>query len=350
MSQTRRQRRSLGSTVPTIKDIAAACGTAPSTISRVLNNRPGFSTSEKTRQLIIETAHALGYQPNHAAANLRRQKTNVVAILGNRLSTLSPVSLSERICLAATCHFSQSGYHACVWYPPRDDNGLQLPPSMIDGALVLMDGAQDALIDRLEQMALPYVAVNDIGGPSGQSIVYDDDSAMAQLYTHLMELGHRRIAYMNISVKDPCPHYSLGTRAESYAKQCRAVGATPIPGYDRHLPAEESLQLAREHGATAIILYHARLWGEALPLCRARGIRIPEELSIVCFDDMPMADCMSPAPTVIEMPIFHTAELAAKLLLNVLCDKAPAKAEPIRVNCKLIVRGSTISPSALGRK
>ena len=215
----------------TLKDIATSCGVSIATVSRVLNNRTdGFSVKPANRDRILETARSLGYRRNVAAANLRTRKTDQILIFDFSFERRERPRVYDPMISTAGALLTKAGYQVCIAMAPHREEGEELLfPAMMDGAIVLQPDSQRWVMEELERIHVPYVAVNGQALEEGSTILFDDVDGMQQAMQHLFDLGHTRIAYRFNGNMDDLRHPSIRDREETYVAAMQAKGLTPVP-------------------------------------------------------------------------------------------------------------------------
>jgi LacI family transcriptional regulator len=332
-------------TVPTVREIAAHCGVSQATVSRVLNGnyKNGFSVSQEVRQRITSVAGALGYRPNLAARNLVQQRTQMVAILGCDIVLGWPGNIYQTIIDASVRTLHVRGYDVCITVPNLEQDDTELPPWKVDGAIVLQECSPET-IDVMERINMAYVVINGAGGPSCSSVIPDDVGAMRRAIRHLMDLGHRHIAYAG-PTSEHRKHKSIKDRHDTYLSELSVHGLEPIPGHDkvfRSAPAFLASAVVK-HRATAIIAYdHV----EALKILHGAhmlDIQIPKQVSLICFNDEYLCDIVTPPLTTVAVPSRQMGRMAAQMLLKRF-ESPDYLPECIKLPQELVIRSSTAPP------
>lgn len=333
------------SSIPTVKEVAARCGVSQATVSRVLNQKyeHGFSVREELKQRILEVAEELGYRPNLAARNLVRKQTKIVAMLGCKAIFGWPGNLYPTIIDAAVQALHTRNYDVCISVPKEDDNS-ELPAWKIDGAIVLQECTPDTFT-LMERANLPYVVVNGVGGSNSYCVIPDDVQGTERAMSHLLDLGHIRIAYAGPTVGHR-EHKSIEDRHNTYLLEMARHGLEPIPGHDKMFgSATAFLAMAvHKHRATAVLAYDHI---EALKLIHGShmlGLQIPEQLSLICFNDEYLSEIVTPPLTTIAVPPRKIGRLAAEILLSRLESPETYQYKVRTISQDLTVRGSTSPP------
>jgi LacI family transcriptional regulator len=339
--------------VPTVREIASHCGVSNATVSRVLNGNysNGFSVREEVRQLITQIADEMGYRPNLAAKNLVQRQTRIVSILGYNTVFGWPSNIYQLTTEEAVRFLQDHEYDICTTAPNLIRDDTELPPWRVDGIIVLQE-CSPRTIEQMEKTRLPYVVINGVSGPSGSAVVPDDIESTRQAIQYLLDLGHRRIAYAG-----PTPehrkHMSIPDRHATYLNELSKHGLASISGHDEifRTPQEFLARTVIKEKATAILAYDHVVALKILhdaPVC---NIQIPEQVSLMCFNDEYMCDIVKPALTTIGTPSREMGKLAAQILLKQI--ELPAderKGQIVKLKQHLIIRSSTARPLRNGDK
>ncbi|MCB2413439.1 LacI family transcriptional regulator [Demequina sp. TTPB684] len=323
-----------------LADVAAQAGVSVATVSKVVNGR--YGVAKDTIALVQGVIDDLGYVGNLGASGLRSSRTNVVGIL---VADFEPYS-AELIKGAAKATrntqydvLSYAGGEAPAW---ERRSLARLGGTLMDGAVVVTPTSLDSAI------SVPVVAVDPHYGPNWLPTIDSDGFGGAKsAANHLLELGHRRIAF-------------LGGRQELDSSQLRESGfreamrlaGVPIVDelvrYSRYDPdiAQDVADafLALPEPPTAIIAANDVTAMSAMAAARARGLRVPEDVSIVGFDDIPDASLCDPPLTTVRQPLQAMGEAAMTMLLAILDGREHE--QHIRMDTEFIVRASTAPPRA----
>ena len=332
---------------PTIRDIARRCGVTPATVSRVLNGNysNNFSLVKDRQEQILQVAAKLGYRPNFVAKSLVRRKTSAVGIIGKNTICNWPGDMYQKIVEAAIRIFQESKYDVFSFEPNLERDATELPPWRVDGIVVIQECSQDTL-DQMEKLHMPYVVINGAGGPGACQVIPDDIKATRRAISHLYYLGHRRIAYAG-PTREHRNHISIQERYETYLREMNEYGLECISGYDSvFLSAPDFLERAvLKEGATAILAYDHIVAMKILHNAPLYDIQIPEQVSLMCFNDEYFCDIVKPPLTTMGIPSRKMGELAAQLLLKQIeTPEEERVVECIKLPEELTIRASTVKP------
>ncbi|NGO07236.1 LacI family transcriptional regulator [Streptomyces sp. HC44] len=318
---------------PTMADVAREAGVNASTVSRAMDERHPFSRSA-TAARIKEVAQRIGYSPNPAAASLRRQSTRTIGVVVSRLSDGVMAILYEEIAEACRDH----GLHALVAITHDDPaaeavQGRLLLDRMVDG-LVLATARLDSQSDLVRELAardIPYALALRTDG-RGPASVGDDKLGGYLAARHLIDLGHRRIALI---AGPPYASNPVG-RMEGYRTALGEAGITVDERLVR--PSEFSMEsgervatellsaLPTGERPTAVMTVNDNTAVGVLAAARRLGISIPGELSLVGYNDTPLAARLPIPLTSVRVPLREIGRGVVDILLRSIEGKPTASA------------------------
>ena len=328
---------------PTIRDVAREAQTSLETVSRVLNGRYKATTARGRLRVgqVLAVAKRLGYRPDLGARSMRATDMGIIGVLGLQM----PVNLPQATVEGLLDVLAPRGFTLSAHYNPRGAPAHRLPPWRIDGAVVV-DMHDRAELEPVEASGLPYVSINGWAGPRGSAVRFDDADGMRQLVRHLVGVGHRRIAYANAYRDRWHGHPSVAVRHRAFTAALRSMGAAPAIGHEMPLSEDREafLRAIRADGATALIVYHHFHGVELHQACLRLGLRVPQDLSIACFNDEWPVQFLDPGLTAVAMPSREAGAAAGRLLLARI-DDADAAPETATLPATLVPRGSTAPPA-----
>jgi DNA-binding LacI/PurR family transcriptional regulator len=219
-----------------------------------------------------------------------------------------------------------------------------LPFWRFDGA-ILMQSPLAETVRELDRRRVPYVCVNEKVGNPVAFVLADDVMGASRALEHLVQLGHKRIAYANVRATY-FSHYSVTERYETLLAGARKRGLELVPGHDMpFLAATDFLRDAVIKGrATAVITYDHQIAVTLVGAAHALGLRIPDDFSMICFNDVFPVALLPPPLTAVAVSGREMGRIGADLLLNSLVSAKPSAPKEIRVPEDLIVRASTAAP------
>jgi LacI family transcriptional regulator len=331
----------------TLKELAARARVHPSTVSRVANHDPNLRIAPPTRLRIEALLRETEYQPNGVARGLKLRQTLVLAVVIPDITNPFFAALFRGVEDAA----SPRGYNVLLCNtdgsPARQRSHLQsLQSRRVDGVIMASSFLKDPTVRWLRHQGIPYALVNRFSDEGHDPFVGSDDLVGGRLATdHLVSLGHRRIGHLAGK-----PTVSTGVmRRRGYlaALADRGLAADPRlvveSGYteDGGARATERL-LSLSERPTAIFAVTDMTAVGACGVARRMGLRVPEDVAIVGYNDIPLASRMVPALTTVHVPIHDFGAAAARLLLEQIETGEPSRRRVI-FNPELIVRGSTVA-------
>jgi LacI family transcriptional regulator len=341
------------SSSPTSLDVAKLAGVSRSIVSGVLNGSLStMRVSDETRARILTAAAELGYTPNPAARALRRQRSNVLGFVP-RSDRITPYASPVPFLL--TVHLAQSGiqhgYHfveastESTSRHEKDDLVQFLLGRHVDG--VVLDSPESAaevarLIDRrlpVVQMIRPQHAVLT------PSVMVDAVPGTTEAIEHLIEMGHRHIGFIGTSGQHPVDR----SRLDTFRRVLIGAGITPreewialVENYNpEHGRSAMQRLLATAIQPTALFVTGDNLAVGVLQHLYDRQIRVPDELSVISYDDI-FAGHLIPPLTSVNQPLQEAANRAVELLAHEIETPADDRADPvtIRLPTRLVTRGS----------
>jgi DNA-binding LacI/PurR family transcriptional regulator len=324
-----------------LKELAHHLGLNPSTISVVLNDTPGRSIPEDTRKRIKEAARQFNYQPNLVARSFRNRRTLTLGILVPELSDgyHTEVMTSVGDYLMSAGYFYLTAHH-------------RHRPDLVEqySKLLIARGAEgmiciDTALER--PLSVPVVAVAGHRRIAGVTNVVLDHRMAAELtLNHLYTLGHRRIAFMHGQpfssdsddrwqrIVEVSSELGIEIRPELTVQLDRDV-SSPELGY----PVVQQL-FSEKRVFTALVCFNDVAAIGAIRAMRDMGLRVPEDVSVIGFDDIKAASYMSPRLTTIRQPLSDMGRYAAQCIVNRL-NRTEDFGELVAFEPKLMVREST---------
>lgn len=332
----------------TLKALAARAAVHPSTISRVANHDPALRIAPATRARIEALLTETGYRPNGVARSLKLRQTFVLAVVIPDITN----PLFAAVYRGAEDTAGRRGYSVILCNtdgsPEREQAHLQvLHGRRVDGVIVASTSLGDPAVRWLREQGMPHVLVNRFSDDRADPFVGSDDFAGGKLATeHLIALGHRRIGHLAGSATvSTALHrgrgYRVALREAGLATDASLItesGFTEAGGSD----ATERL-LALPEPPSAVFAVTDLVAAGAYAAARRRGLRIPEELAVVGYNDIPLASWLVPALTTMRVPAGRFGSAAADLLIDQI-DGDPSPAKRLVFLPELVVRGSTRHP------
>jgi LacI family transcriptional regulator len=360
--------------IPSLDDVAEQAGVSKSTASRVLNNRlgNGFSVKEEVRQRVIEVAGRLNYRPNLIAKSLTMRSTRMIHIFGGNhaLSDLGNIYQTVVNNFTQVIDSLSEDYDVTVDMSRHALSESEMPAWKIDGAVILAQCTPPTM-HEITQMGIPYVIINGACPKEGCAVVPDDIGGTQMAVRHLIELGHKRIAYSgplptylaglgpraeNLNLKEyrDCglevdvlaSHSSLRDRYATFVSEMEAHGLEPVvASHEAMESAEDYLKkIVFEKKVTAVLAYGHMGALNLLQAAHSLEISVPEQLSLLCFCDEYANRIMSPGLTFIDLNSAEMGKRAARLLLDRIGHSEGMESSRIVLPEKLAIRKTTACP------
>ena len=324
---------------PTIKEVAKLAGVSFKTVARVVNNEP--SVTAERREAVRKAMAMLNYAPNVSARQLASKRSYLMALLfgGGGLDNFA------RAQMGAIRRCREAGYHLIVEEAPpgsETEVATRLFNSRVDGVVVLPPlSFHPPMLEALRERGLRHALISPDGGdPVASSVGLDDKLAAEQMTARLIGLGHRDIGFISGGERRASRYRRIGYRA--------ALEKAGIP-LRPELEAEGDFSFRSGEAAARLLLggavrptaIFAANDGMALGVMVAAarlGLRVPEDLSVAGFDDMPYAKLVWPELTTVRRPLREMASTAVDLLLEPEGDQPPRH---VLLDFEIIERGST---------
>jgi LacI family transcriptional regulator len=330
--------------MPTINDVAKRAGVAPITVSRVINNSGYFS--EETRQRVEAAIAELGYVPNRLARGLRTKQTNTLALVMTDITNPFFTTVARGVEDTA----GEADYTVTFCNTDESEAKEQkylnlLIQQQVDGILLVPARSTPDSVNYLQKHSTPVVVL-DRRMPGGETDVVrcDSEKGAYHLVRLLLDLGHRRIAILGgpegvSTAEDRLSGYRQAMEEEGLKdyKELVQVGSfTQSSGYEM---AKQAVSLTTR--PTAIFAANNFIAFGALKALQESGLKVPEDLALVAFDDLPPALVIFPFLTVAAQPAYEMAQEATKLLLARLQNDTARECQEIILPTELIVRQSS---------
>lgn len=331
--------------MPTIQDVARRAGVSTATVSKVLSNTP--YVAEKTRQRVIEAIEELGYKPNLAARALSSGRTHIIAVVFPYVYEAfftDPLVLLILQGIEAEC--TGRGYNILLSAPRLTASGFDehygalLQSGYIEGMLAIDNVPQASALKPAREHRIPGVTIGY--HPNEFFVRSDDFSGGRQLMQHVLSLGHRRIGVIGVPEEQ---HFSIRQRIAGLRAAAEESGLPfeemPVTTGDFSVSsgaAGAGQLLGAYPDLTAIICLNDRMAMGAIQQTRASGRRVPDDLTVVGYDDIPAAATFAPPLTTINQQAVELGRTGARMLFDVLDGQRP---EPVFMPTFLVMRESS---------
>ncbi|MBC6934767.1 MAG: LacI family transcriptional regulator [Chloroflexi bacterium] len=334
----------------TMADVAKLAGVSRTTVSFILNNVPDTNIPDATRQRVLQIARELNYMPNVQALNLATGKTMMIALVVRQTSEqMSGDAFAGEFIRGVTGVIEAENYHLVIHAAEPDARestyGKLVRTHKVDGLLISSPLVNDQEVRLLYREETPIVLHGATDTQDIPSVDVDNRQGAYMAVRYLIDLGHRRIGHISNA---PFSYASSSDRLDGY---CQALAEAGIP-YD------ESLVLAGEFTAssgyepmralldlpnppTAVFVGSDMVALGAMEAIRSRGARIPEDISLVGFDDILYARYTMPPLTTVRIPAYELGRSAGDLMLKIIRGES-LPGTRILLPTELVVRRSTI--------
>lgn len=336
----------------TIDKIASLAGVSPATVSKVLNNRPYVSAEKRARieRVIAET----GYVPSQRARGLSKRRSFILGLLIPYTSDQlfadphllecirgieSETNARDYNILLSTAREPAEAASACV---------RLLRSDVIDGAVVLETLDLRPYTEGLSRADAPLVVIGYLPEEGIHQVHADDYGGALQAIGHLLALGHRRIGVVTSRLRP----FAIDERLRGIGDGLRSAGLgleeRLIASGDFSIESGEAAGqalLSRDDRPTAIFALNDRMAFGVMRAAAALGLHVPRDLSVIGFDDIPLAELAAPSLSTVRQPGYALGRAAAGALFAQLDGEPPAASSLIPT--EFVIRGSTAAPSLL---
>ncbi len=327
----------------TIKDVAAQAGVSYQTVSRVLNGKG--EVADATRARIQAAIEALDYRPSAIARSLVSQRTHVIGLQTADFSDYTHARIIE----GAETEARRQGYLIFVSGGERGPDGEPLASPLLsqhqsEGLFIVYHGSdrdQYAIFDHIPR-GLPIVSIGY--APKREGVVtvgIANVQGGRQAVEHLISLGHRRIA----TISGPLQMYASQERRQGYYDALREAGLsreTALVAYGDWSSASgyrAVLTLLDRAPFTALFVQNDRMAMGALQALRERGRRVPDDIAVVGFDNIPSTPYFDPPLTTVHQPTFELGQVGMRVLIDLIHGQN-APVDTMRLRTRLVVRQS----------
>lgn len=333
----------------TSQDVADLAGVSRTTVSFVLNDVKRFNLTPETRTKVREAADKLGYIPNASAQALASRRAKAIGLVMTRSPKYiaSDTFLPQIIGGLLDIVKQQKLGLLIEWVEP----GHQIQTyrelvraKHIDGMILLTPRLDDKGLKELEDFDIPIVLMGSIPGSNLHSVDIDNRLAAQKAVEHLVTLGHTKIACI---LNAPPPYTSANERLLGYKDALNNAGIVPDENLIRHAdfdPISGYVQMKSllESGKpfTAVFIASDNVAVGALSAIQEAGLRIPNDLSVMGFDDIPWAKFANPPLTTVHTPAQELVQHACLLLLDLMKGNA-GQTRHVRIGSELVMRKST---------
>lgn len=339
----------------TISDVAKRAKVSTATVSYVLNN--SSRVSDETRARVLQAIKELGYQPNaHARGLVKKQSHTIGLVIPHTAEHVFSdpyfAELLKGICTVVT----REGYYLLLSLLTGVEDFGRVVMSVVnqrrvDGILMACTTRDSEEVARLQAAGIPFILVGTCYLPEVASIDVDNERGSYSAAQHLLELGHRRIAYITGDMR----YENAVQRYNGFQRALAEAGCAVADVYPGDFTQASGMVgarhlLSKNPDITAIACASDLMAHGAVSAARDMGYRVPEDISIVGFDDIPLSRESEPKLTTVRQPISRLGYAAAEQLITMIEGRGlPGTARRQVLETELVVRGSTGKPRELAR-
>ena len=336
----------------TIRDVAADAGVSLQTVSRVINDEP--NVRPQMRERVQSSIDRLGYVPSIAAQRMSGSRSYIILAINDRERTLADwrkrqgTDWVDQMLLGGTLTCQKHGYRMIVELVDTHADhverelGATVAALQPDGVILTPPHSENPQITRLlAQRNIPFARIGSTQDGPGIRLTMGDEGAAYDATKRLIALGHRKIAM----IAGPTSYSLSGWRVDGWQRALEEAGLSHEGlcergdfGFDSGQAAARKL-LGDHPDLTAIIASSDQMTLAALDVVRKSGRSVPDDVSLVSFDNTPIVRFTQPALTAIDQPIAETVSIAVEHLIN--AEKAPPASDVIDVEAGLVERAST---------
>ena len=326
-------------------DVARKAGVSRTTVSFVINNAPGKSIPEETRRRVLEAAHELRYVPNESARSVAMIKHHSIGFFIPHAGYLSSDAYIVRVIEGMAPVLNKHRFQLVLQpLSVQEMDYRQIAQTdNVDGVILMNTHDDDKGLAQIIEADFPLVVIGTISNPEVIQIDIDNRSAAAAAVNYLIDLGHRDIGMV---VHAPLSYYAARDRYEGYRAAMQGAGLEVRGEWVReaNLTAESGYQAAREivggrNRPTALFVGNDVVAYGAIQAIKDALLSIPDDISVVGFDDDSISRYLNPPLTTMTNPAAGFGAEAARLLIGALKGR-PRPARPTILPITLAVRGS----------
>jgi alanine racemase len=339
---------------PRIADVAREAGVSKTAVSFAFNNPDRLSSETATR--IREVAETLGYRPHPVARMLTQRQTMTLGVLTPQALAVIFSNPFFALFSEGVAHAAEDlGYELHFISPRNGSLAAAVRRTTVDGVVAIGLSEDHPEVEQIRSSGLPMVLVDSEDLPEHSSVVVDDEGGARAAAEHVASLGHRDILVVAVERPESSsdrgpdgPHGVADRRLRGYRAALAAAGIDLrsewiVAGRASIDGGESAFKRAWAFGLrpTAVLAMSDAMAIGAMRAARQLGLRIPDDVSIVGFDDIDLAALVDPALTTVHQPIRQKGIDAVRLLLAEMELRAGNQPEHLRLETRLIVRGST---------
>ncbi|MFN3517207.1 MAG: LacI family DNA-binding transcriptional regulator [Novosphingobium sp.] len=345
----------------TIKHVAADAGVSLQTVSRVINNEPTVREEMKAR--VQASIDRLGYVPSIAAQRMSGSRSYLIIAVNDRERTIADwrarqgTDWVDQMLLGGMLKCSEHGYRLILELVDTHSDHVErellaaIAALQPDGIILTPPHSDNSqIVDLLAAQRIPFVRIGSVQNGAGIPVSMDDEGSARAATRYLIERGHRRIGFIAGSAEYNLSAWRVdGWRAAMAEAGFDTAGLLALGDFSYASgEAAATALLGADIPPSAIIASNDQMALATLEVARRRGLRVPEDLSIISFDNTPLVHFTQPPLTAVDQPIAATASKAVELII------AAQKGEerptgPTVISAAIVERGSVAPPADAGR-
>ncbi|MBI5930599.1 MAG: LacI family DNA-binding transcriptional regulator [Chloroflexi bacterium] len=336
--------------MPTLAEVAQKAGVSIATVSKVLSNTPYFT--EETRRKVMSAVEELGYLPNLAARALSSGKTHLIGVIFPYVyEGIFTDPLVQYILEGVEAECNERGYNIVLSTPrlspdgPEENYRRLLQSSYLDGIVALDNVPLSSVLSPSLRKNTPAVAIGY--GDHPYFVRSDDLQGSTSLMEHVVSLGHRHIGILTV---DESLHYSIQNRHLGLQTTAETAGLNyaQFPKFDRGdfsiaSGMQGAAEVLNQENVTALVCINDRMALGAIQQVQKMGFRVPDDITVVGYDDILSAQLFSPALTTIDQRAPELGHQAAQMLFALLNNEIP---DSVVIPTRLCIRESSAPPKS----
>lgn len=339
-------------TRPTIKHIAHECGVSVATVSYVINGK--HTLKPATREKVMRAMEEMNYHPNAVARGLQSKRVHTLGVLfgaPNAIDFIDHSYVTKLLHGVIRCARAE-GFDITFFTTPWQNAATSAPPladGRTDGVIAIAPRVGSDILQGLASLRIPHVAISAVPQENLANVDVDNFAGTKMATQHLLDLGHRRIALFNgnddLASHAPRRAGFLSALKNANIEPCAAwLHDSNFDGESAFGPARALLQSADR--PTAICAGNDHIALAILEAARSLDIAVPDELSVIGFDDIPEANTASPPLTTIRQPFAQIGETTTQLLIEALREPQSQNRTTHLIRPELVIRETTAKPAA----
>ncbi len=333
----------------TIFDVARVAGVSYATVSRVLNNKDHVKPEK--RQAVLEAAARLGYVANSQARSLAGGPSRVIGLLVQDLGS----SYTGEIIRGMDAELEAAGYDLMLYTTHRRQAKESayvdaIARGLADGLLLILPRSPGAYLESLRRRHYPYVLIDHQGiGDYARSVGATNWQGAYDATRYLIQLGHRRIGFVTGAMELGCAVDRLAGYQAALTDHALPADVDLVYTGDFHRPAGftgAQALLSLPDRPTAILASNDEMAFGVMEAARVAGLRLPDDISVVGFDDIPQASVVHPPLTTVRQPLEEMGRLATQMLLRLIAEPQ-LQTGRIALPTELVERQSCCPPARI---